>query len=378
VTAAGELQEVSGWRTVAGQAARLIRRFRDRLRDRRFWLIQGTVLMVVVLHGLTESQGGGALLESLHHVPVVFFVIPVVYASLNFGWEGGVLTGTWSALLTVPNLMIWHRAEYSWVGELVETMMIVVVGTVLGWRVERERRLRQHLQYYASELLRAEEAERLRVARDIHDDTVQSLALLCRGLDRVLEESERRGTAIEIVRDLREHANAAVDSARRFCADLRPAILDDLGLAAGIQWCIRDLGDRSGIDTALQITGEERRLERETELVVFRIMQEALRNVEKHAHATRLRAKVHFARDDVSMQIQDDGVGFVLPAIDRIPSGEHLGLTGMRERARLVGGEVVIRTRPGRGTTILVSVPDRVPVSGPDHAGLPRNRAAGT
>ncbi len=363
MTTAGELQEASGWRGVAGQVAGVIRRFPNRLRDRRFWIIQGMVLAVVALHAVIEAQGGGAVLESLHHVPVVFFVIPVVYASLSFGWEGGVLTGAWSALLTVPNLMLWHRAEYSWVGELVETAMIVVVGTVLGWRVERERRLRQHLQYYASELLRAQEAERLRVARDIHDDTVQSLALLCRGLDQVLEECERKETAIEIVRALREHANAAVDSARRFCTDLRPAILDDLGLAAGIQWLIRDLGDRTGIETSLQISGDARRLERETELIVFRITQEALRNVEKHAHAAHLRAKVYFARDGISMQVQDDGVGFVLPAADRTPFGEHLGLTGMRERARLVGGTVTIKTRPARGTTISVFVPATAPVS---------------
>ncbi len=365
MTAAGDLQEVSGWRSLAGQAAALIRRFPDRLRDRRFWIIQGMVLTIVALHTLVEAEGGGVLLESAHHVPVVFFVIPVVYASLSFGWEGGVLTGAGSALLTIPNLMLWHRAEFAWVGEFVETVMVVVVGIVLGWRVERERRLRQHLQYYAGGLLRAQEDERLRVAREIHDDTVQSLVLLCRGLDRVLEECERRETAIDIVRDLREHANAAVDSARRFCADLRPSILDDLGLTAGIQWLIRDLGDRTSIETSLQITGDERRPERETELVVFRIMQEALRNVEKHAQAGHLRAKVHFAHDGISMQVQDDGVGFVLPAIDSTPFGEHLGLTGMRERARLVGGKVTIRTRPARGTTVSVFVREGVPVSEP-------------
>jgi len=357
VTAAGELQEVSGWRGLAGQAAALIRRFPDRLRDRRFWIIQGMVLSIVALHVLLEADGGGVLLESAHHMPVVFFVIPVVYASLSFGWEGGVLTGAWSALLTIPNLMLWHTAEFAWVGEFVETLMIVVIGTVLGWRVERERRLRQHLQHYASGLLRAQEDERLRMAREIHDDTVQSLVLLCRGLDRVLDEYERRDSAIEIVRDLREHANAAVDSARRFCADLRPAILDDLGLATGIQWLIRDLEDRTGIETALQISGGERRLEPETELAVFRIMQEALRNVEKHSRATHVRAKVHFTHDGVLMQIQDDGVGFTLPPLDRVPFGHHLGLTGMRERARLVGGEVSIKSRRGRGTAVSVSVP---------------------
>ncbi len=369
MTATGELQEVAGWRGLAGQVAALIRRFPDRLTDRRFWIIQAMVLSIVALHALVEAEGSGVLLEGAHHVPVVFFVIPVVYASLSFGWEGGMFTGAWSALLTIPNMMLWHRAEFAWVGEFLETLMIVVVGTVLGWRVERERRLRQHLQHYASGLLRAQEDERLRMAREIHDDTVQSLILLCRGLDRVLDECERRDSAIEIVRDLREQANAAVDNARRFCADLRPSILDDLGLAAGIQWLIRDLGDRTGIGTSLQITGDERRLERETELVVFRIMQEALRNVEKHAQAGHVRAKVHFAPDGISMQVQDDGVGFVLPAIDRTPLGEHVGLTGMRERARLVGGTVTIKTRPARGTTVSVFVPERVPVFEPGQAG---------
>lgn len=358
MTAAGEVHELAGWRGLAAQTATLIRKFPDRLRDRRFWIIQGMVLSIVGVHGLIEGEGSGVLLESAHHVPAVLFIIPVVYASLSFGWEGGALTGAWSALLTIPNLLLWHRAEFAWVGELLETLMVVVVGSVLGWRVERERRLREHLQYYASELLRAQEAERLRVARDLHDDTVQSLALLCRGLDQVLEECERKETAIEIVRGLREHANEAVDSARRFCADLRPAVLDDLGLAAGVQWLIRDVGERTGIEASLQVSGEERRLERETELVAFRITQEALRNVEKHARAKHLRAKLQFARDGVSMQVQDDGVGFTLPPMDRISSGEHLGLTGMRERARLVGGTVTVRTRPARGTTVSLFVPD--------------------
>jgi signal transduction histidine kinase len=171
------------------------------------------------------------------------------------------------------------------------------------------------------------------------------------------------------VRDLREHANLAVDNARRFCADLRPAVLDDLGLAAGIQWLMRDLGDRTGIDSSLQVSGNARRLDRETELIVFRIMQEALRNVEKHSQGAHVRAKVHFARDGISMQVQDDGLGFVLPAVGHTPFGEHLGLTGMRERARLVGGTVAIKTRPGRGTTIWVFVPATAPASDAGEAG---------
>lgn len=339
-----------------------LRRFPSHLRDPGFWLIQGVVLAVTALHITLEAFGHSPLVTAFHHVPAILYVIPVVWASLSFGWEGGALTGAWSALLTVPNLALFHRADFGWAGELTEIVMVIVVGVTLGRQVERERHSRQELQHYASQLTRAQEEERLRVARDLHDDTLQSLVLIGRALDRTMAECQHdptvsQSTALSTLHLVRQQVQAAADDLRRFAAELRPAMLDDLGLAASLQWLFRDVGARLEIETALRITGTPRRLNRETEVLVFRIAQEGLRNVEKHARACRVDGWLDFADAGVRLQIGDDGVGFDPGEVAQPSSRPHLGLTGMRERARLAGGELTVASQPGQGTRLALSVP---------------------
>jgi two-component system, NarL family, sensor histidine kinase DegS len=144
---------------------------------------------------------------------------------------------------------------------------------------------------------------------------------------------------------------------RRFSRDLRPPILDDLGLASALEALVDDLRRRSSHRLVLTVEGNPRRLAIDTELVLFRIAQAALHNVERHARATEATVTVVFEPDRVLLVIADDGSGFRLPddAADLAPGGK-LGLLGMQERAQLVGAKLEITSAPGAGTRIAVDV----------------------
>ena len=142
---------------------------------------------------------------------------------------------------------------------------------------------------------------------------------------------------------------------RRFSQDLRPSVLDDLGLLAALQWLAADVEKRFGIEVRMSVIGDERRLPPDAELLLFRIAQEALHNVWKHSGASQTCLVVEFGDDTVGLSVQDNGAGFEVPerAGDLAEQGK-LGLAGMQERARLLGATLNLESRPGEGTTVSV------------------------
>ncbi len=495
-TTATEHQPVSGER---------LRLRKLRLQEPSFWLVQLGVALVTVFHFLLELVGAHesllGLYTGLHHFPVILYVIPVAYASLTYGIEGGLLTGLFSALLAIPNTIFWHRAEYAWVGEAGAMILVITLGVLVAVPVERERRERQRaeatsrrlaflngvtwsmtrslqprdsigplldrlieavdleaaafvaadgesarsplvgasstdrgqhrvqeaiaadlpsadgdvgwragiasipvagkddrfgsivvawpdgpspsdedvallvavarelgvaldnarlhdqeklrLQRYVKEVTRAQEDERKRIARELHDDAAQPLVLLSRGLERLATDGRRPSDVAGRATELRGVTLDILKTIRSFSRDLRPTVLDDLGLAPALEWLLRGLAERSGVETEFRIEGKPRRLSPDTEVAVFRIAQEALRNVEKHARATKTSLVVTFASGHCFLRIADDGVGF-----DPVQLGQWttLGINGMRERAELVGGRIAIDAKPTRGTVVTLDV----------------------
>lgn len=222
-----------------------------------------------------------------------------------------------------------------------------------------ERQMQEALRHYVGQITRAQEEERKRIARELHDDAVQNLVLLCRQLDFVLDAGGGRSKdRQERFTELRALAESTLQSMRRFSRDLRPSVLDDLGLVPAIEWLTSDLARRSGTATSLEVSGEVRRLGTEAELLLFRIVQEALRNVEKHSGAPRVNVAVTFDDGEVAVTIADDGCGFRIgPVKDETYTG-GLGLLGMQERANLLGASFDIDSRPNEGTQIKVVAPD--------------------
>ncbi len=355
---------------IAGLGARLapvLRSFLGRLREPSFWAVQVGVGVIALAHLLADSGllGHVPLETGLHHIPVALYLAPVSYASLKYGLEGGVLTGVWSAVLSVPNIVLWHRASLEWIGETALLLIVLGLGAVMAVPVERERAERRRaeeashrLALLTRQVTRAQEEERKRIARELHDDAAQQLVYLCRGLDDLADLWGRRGEEARVkLEDLRRHAGETLERVRQFSRDLRPAVLDDLGLVAALEWLTADLGGRTGMEALFRVSGQPRRLSTEEEVAIFRIVQEALRNVERHAGASRVWVEAWFDEERVRVLVADDGKGFDLEALERSRTPFHLGILGMKERAQLVGGTLHIEAEPGKGTTVRVEVP---------------------
>ena len=349
----------SSWRSFA---RRLLLPIPGRVRDRRFWTIQAMVAAVTAFHVAGELGGLAEHYGELRHFPVTLYVLPVIYADLHFGWEGGLLTGLWSFGVSAPNLTIWHRGELE--GEIGLLALILGIGLILAWRVEREATLRRQaegvseelqrskdrLQFFLREITNAQEAERQRVARELHDDTVQSLVLVGRSLDGLLAKGQQAGEHEQRVEEARAQLDAAIDGVRRLSRDLRPSILDRLGLVPAIEWLLSELAARQSIETKLTVDGEIGRLAPEVEVCLFRIAQEALRNAELHAEAASVEVALSPTERQLTVRVRDSGKGFRPGDAVRLDQHAGLGLLGMRERAQLLGGTVDIESQPGAGT----------------------------
>ncbi|MEE8345901.1 MAG: PAS domain S-box protein, partial [Dehalococcoidia bacterium] len=134
--------------------------FRRRWNEGRFWLIQAMILTVTVVHYTVEAFPVDDSISTVHHIPVILYLLPVVYASLHYGWEGGVLTALWAGLLTVPSMVISHGSDYHWAGELGQVAVTLSVGAVLAWRVNLEAGQRQRAERTSVELAISEEKYR--------------------------------------------------------------------------------------------------------------------------------------------------------------------------------------------------------------------------
>ncbi len=517
-------EQVGSLKSLTERGRAFARLFRQRLRDRRFWVVQALVLFITGGHHLVEFGGFFGQHEALAFVPVSFYLIPVLYAALHFGMGGALPTALWSAVLAVPNAFLWHGPTER-LGEFFQITITVIVAILVAQRVEGEARARQNaeqmsrrlmllnataaaasrrlepagivadvlgvflresrtdavwlasaadnpdipaltvrgpegelpaeleaiirqvaqdgrprliqewtdgwpgnhlrsaavvpvrvgdriigvlgifsrcwplsaddvglleavarqltvaldnsrhyqearkaldelmvaqknLRTYLRMAVQAQEEERKRLARELHDDTIQSLVVMKATLDKVMASKGLPAAVRNELDALRGLIQGAIRDVRRFCQDLRPSLLDDLGLVQAVDWCLADLERRTGIGTRLWVEGEPRRLGSEAEVAVYRIIQEALRNVEKHARATLVEVAIGFSPDCLRVKVADNGCGFV-PAevLGGQANGQGLGLLGMQERARLVGGSLHVESEPSQGTTVTLSLP---------------------
>ena len=225
--------------------------------------------------------------------------------------------------------------------------------------VTEERKMRDSMHFYLQKILVAQEEERKRIARDLHDDTSQSLLLLTHQLDAIASDPKNKLT--EPVREkLNQVYNLAVDtlgSLRRYAQELRPAILDDMGLVAALEWMADKLITEDGIDADVQLDMQRQDLPHEVQLVLFRIGQEALGNVKRHAEASKVVIRLEAGAGEIKMTIVDNGKGLAQIQVSDLSSAGKLGIMGMRERAQLLGGTLNIESELGKGTAVIVMIP---------------------
>ena len=224
---------------------------------------------------------------------------------------------------------------------------------VLG--AHTEQGLRSQHRYIAA-LSTAQEAERSRLARELHDEIVQQLIALGHSVDRVQRLLGRDpAQATERLQTMRASITALVDELRAIIGDLRPPALEELGLLPAVELLLERSGE-GGPEVTLVVQGDERRLAPQSELALFRIVQEAWSNIRRHAKARQADFTFVYNDDGLYVTISDDGVGFV-PLSDTQAPGGHWGLRGMRERAELTGGTLTVSSQPAQGTRIHLCIP---------------------
>lgn len=207
-------------------------------------------------------------------------------------------------------------------------------------------------------IIRAQEDERLRVAREIHDGPAQIMANVVMRLDvcqRLIDKDPQRVRAE--LQQLRDLLRIGLQDARKLIADLRPMALDEVGLVPTLRDLVCAAGSAGGFATAFDVSGEPQPLDPAVAIGLFRICQEALTNISKHAQATKAEVTLSFSGKDAVLVIRDNGVGFARDELPVLLQGSRFGLVGMRERAALLGGTFELDGKPGAGVCVTVKVP---------------------
>lgn len=198
------------------------------------------------------------------------------------------------------------------------------------------------------------EAERTRIAREIHDELGQMLTGLKYDVAWLEKKAGEKPEITQRLREMAEQLQLTMDTVRRIAAELRPGVLDELGLIAAVEWQVRDFEQRTGLAARFEAATSERTLAREAATAMFRVLQEGLTNVARHAHATTVKVSLRDQGKELVLEIQDDGRGI---ADGELKRADSFGLMGMRERIEALRGHCEILGAPGGGTTIRARVP---------------------
>jgi signal transduction histidine kinase len=285
-----------------------------------------------------------------------------------------VLVLTVGPLLPVVDIFDDRAAELAWLlflAPLFAIYYLALISTRLSIRTDElqltfqdlssARRREDELRDYASLITRVQEEERKRLARELHDDTAQALIALSLGLDGLrraigkLDLSERDAQWLANLQDL---ADRTLEGVRRACRDLRPSVLDDLGLRAALEW-LSDSSSTRGVPCTFTCIGLTQPTTPESEIAIFRIVQESLSNIWRHSLATQAGIDLSYLPHQLQLKVWDNGMGFSTEEDLDLPhnSQSGLGLVGMRERAILIDANLKIISAPGKGCSIELSLP---------------------
>jgi signal transduction histidine kinase len=225
-----------------------------------------------------------------------------------------------------------------------------------AWLFEQVRSGRQRLQLLSRHLVEIQENERKYIARELHDETSQALTSLKMGLHSIEQAANGELTIVQPVAELKIQADGILEGIHRLAMNLRPASLDQLGLVEALTSLVQSTRERSGIGARFKSLGfdQRNRLTEEMESSIYRIVQESLTNIIRHARATCADVILEWREDKIIIIVEDDGVGIDLAAARTYG---QLGLVGMQERAEMLGGKLLIDSIPNAGTTLVVEIP---------------------
>jgi signal transduction histidine kinase len=297
---------------------------------------------------LRIHDGGGVVRESLWEEKgageAISLPLEVGGERVGFLWLGGKMDGSRFSLEELDHLVALST----------QVAVSLLNARLVQEMMDRNRRLRE----LAQKVSFAQEEERIRVSRELHDGLAPFFLDILYAVDMLERESGKAEELVGGLAEVREQARRGLGELRRLISDLRPSSLEVLGLRDSLASYLERFGAESGLEVSFRCRGSLHGLDPLAEITLFRVAQEALCNVARHARARRVRMSLEERDGQVYLEVEDDGVGFVLEeATRRNPLGKSLGLKNMEERAELAGGKLVVRTGPGRGTRVSLLVP---------------------
>ncbi len=327
----------------------------------RFWQLEhGLWRWFPILSSLEEL----GLWEASNQIFGILFLIPIIYTTLIFQWQGALNMFFLATAALLPIVL------GSWLGFghfLLHTFLLllpVVSVIIVNLELELRRRDKAFLmqreaerRLYLSKVLEAQDKERKRVAQEIHDETIQTLlavanyAEVVQSTDSGIAEKEEAGALI------RAATLETVENLRRLILDLRPRLLDELGLVPALNWLVNTMNAEGNIHYRFVVDGRERKLTSPIEVSVFRAIQEALNNVRKHSNASEATIDMEFTDQHLKILIIDNGKGFSPTSVhERLAVNGEMGIIGMRERVEFVGGTFNVHSALGEGTTVSIEI----------------------
>ena len=325
--------------------------------------MEGTVLFwsrgAEAMMGYTKAQAAGKI---AHEMLCTEFSQPfseITAELMRVGhWEGDLIKTARDG----RRVVVAGRWALQW-GKRDQAPRVLVINSDITERKRGEELLvlqKEQLRALAERLQWVREEDRKRVARDLHDQIGQILTAIkmdMTWMTRHLPESE--GEVLARLKESIQLINDGVKAVRTICSGLRPGVLDDLGLAAAIEWQASEFASRNGVQCQVSVPPVDLHLDGDRATATFRIFQECLTNVIRHAHAKSVRVALCQEEESILLVVEDDGIGFCESGFSN-PLGS-LGLLGMKERAQFCGGDVHISSSPGNGTTVTVRVPVDIP-----------------
>lgn len=344
-----------------------------RYRDSRLWIILVVTSATSAFAGfqIRNYHTDENLNDALQRFgPIQFFVliyfVAIVVSALLLGVSEVFATIIVAAIFFLPAGIVLMDAKYGKV-ILLRLGALSLVSIVAGIIVDRDRKAFQRLielnrklnatmlekERYIKLAGEAQENERLRISRELHDDSLQLLAMATMDIDQAIESQNPAKTRNYMLR-AKERLTLTSETIRRYCEDLRPTLLESMGLLPAVQWLGKDLETRTPISVEFETTGEGSLIAVQDEVHLFRIMQEAFHNIERHSRATNVELLWQYHPDHLEISVTDNGVGIwnFGPSPPR-----SLGIQGMHERIELLGGTMSFESRPGFGTRMLLRVP---------------------
>ncbi|MBN1367727.1 MAG: sensor histidine kinase [Dehalococcoidales bacterium] len=268
-------------------------------------------------------------------------------------------------IIGILPILLGYSQGYGLYTLLTNLLLIPVISVIVYSLGAEQRREERHYllkeqavrQLYLSKVLESQELERKRIAQELHDDAIQTLIAIANHAEVIqsteinIAEKQVRGGLI------RNAALNSIENLRRLTLNLTPSILNELGLLSALGWLINNMNSEHLINYKLLVDGEERKYQPQTELILFRIVQEAVNNVKKHSQATTCRVEIEYLAEYLQIIISDNGKGFLLDYESESPIIQSkMGLIGMKERVEALKGEICIDTKPNLGTIIKIKI----------------------